>query len=307
MDINDDFISTVLSLSDDYEGEVVATLVSAKANRPEQKSVLYLHGFVDYFFQAHMAEAFVNEGYNFYALDLRKYGRSILPHQHQNYCQDMNEYYEEVTRSIEEITKVSGEEIFLLGHSTGGLLACNYMVDGEARSEIKALMLNSPFLELNFPKYLKSTILTVSELIGTVSAYANVKKALSPAYAQSLHKDFHGEWDFDLNWKPIEGFPAYFRWTSSIIKAQKKLKAPEIKVPILVMHAEVSKNIKVYREEAKTADIVLNVDDIKSIGAQLGEDVTLVSIENGLHDLFLSKPEVREMAFNKMFSWLNVH
>ncbi|MGM7310843.1 alpha/beta hydrolase, partial [Acinetobacter baumannii] len=63
-----------LNFPDDYEGKVVATLVRKKATQPTQKAVLYIHGFLDYFFQTEMAEQFNAHGYDFYALDLRKYG-----------------------------------------------------------------------------------------------------------------------------------------------------------------------------------------------------------------------------------------
>ena len=65
-------------LADDDEGEVVGTLVRLRAAGPTKRAVLYVHGFVDYFFQTHLAEFFTARGYDFYALDLRKYGRSLL-------------------------------------------------------------------------------------------------------------------------------------------------------------------------------------------------------------------------------------
>ena len=48
-----------LSFPDDYEGKVVATLVRKKAAQSTQKAVLYIHGFLDYFFQTEMAEQFI--------------------------------------------------------------------------------------------------------------------------------------------------------------------------------------------------------------------------------------------------------
>ncbi len=44
-----------------------------KSPQNTQKAVLYIHGFIDYFFQTEMAEQFNQHGYDFYALDLRKY------------------------------------------------------------------------------------------------------------------------------------------------------------------------------------------------------------------------------------------
>src|SRR5262245_25948737 len=45
-----------INLPADTEGEVVATLVRARAGSPTNRAVLYLHGYVDYFFQTHLAE-----------------------------------------------------------------------------------------------------------------------------------------------------------------------------------------------------------------------------------------------------------
>ena len=60
-----------LNFPDDYEGKVVATLIRKKAAQPTKKAVLYIHGFIDYFFQTEMAERFNQHGFDFYALDLR--------------------------------------------------------------------------------------------------------------------------------------------------------------------------------------------------------------------------------------------
>ena len=51
--------------------------------------MLYLHGFVDYFFQAHVGAAVAAHGEDFYALDLRGHGRSLLPWQAPNYVTEL--------------------------------------------------------------------------------------------------------------------------------------------------------------------------------------------------------------------------
>jgi alpha-beta hydrolase superfamily lysophospholipase len=43
---------------------------------------------------------------------------------------------------------------------------------------------------------------------------------------------------------------------------------------------------------------------MKEIGPKLGDDVKLVEIKNGMHDLFLSNKESRENVFSAMFEWL---
>lgn len=306
MDLSRDFNYQTLELLPDYEGQVSSTLISSKFNTGNRRSILYLHGYIDYFFHPHMAEKFNQHGVDFYALDLRKYGRSIMASQHPNYCRDMQEYFEEITLAIQQIKAAAGAPIYLLGHSTGGLLASIYMNSGKQRSSIDKLLLNSPFLEFNQPPIARKATLIAARIISTFAAYSGVKGALSPAYPESIHKNFHGEWDFNLEWKPIAGFPTYFKWMLAVARAQKELLKSDIKTPVLVMHSSQSKNISNFTKEAMSADIVLNIEDIKRIGAQLGKQVTLMEIENAQHDIFLSPKKVRDRAFQKMFAWLGI-
>jgi pimeloyl-ACP methyl ester carboxylesterase len=77
------------------------------------------------FFSDHLCLQFLEHGYDFFALDLRKCGRSIIsPEQdhYKHYCNDLHEYDEEITLSIEHIIKEAKTKIkklILLGHSTG--------------------------------------------------------------------------------------------------------------------------------------------------------------------------------------------
>ena len=110
------FEAKELSFPDDYDGQVVATLVRLSMPNAARGAVLFVHGFIDYFFQRHLAERFAAEGYAFHALDLRKHGRSLRQHQHACFCRNLSEYYADLTRALEEIR----EPVLLAGHSTGG-------------------------------------------------------------------------------------------------------------------------------------------------------------------------------------------
>ena len=303
MDLNKGYTNQTLKLTPDYEGEVCAVLISSNFNVGNRKSVLYLHGYIDYFFHPHVGEKFNANNFDFYALDLRKYGRSLLEHHHPNYCKNIEEYFEEISMALREIKKLS-HSIYLLGHSTGGLIATSYMNDGEERNVIDGLILNSPFFDFNLSLFEKKIGYVGAKIISSLSVYSKINGALSLAYAQSIHKDFYGEWDFNLEWKPIEGLPTYFKWVVAIAIAQKKLKHSNISVPILVMHSSDSAKIKLFTKDAMSKDIVLNIEDMKRVGKKLGDRVTLLNIENAQHDIFLSRKEVRRDAFNKMFSWL---
>jgi|26BtaG_2_1085354.scaffolds.fasta_scaffold00209_21 alpha-beta hydrolase superfamily lysophospholipase len=303
MNLKDDFTSQIIKLEPDYEGEVIAVLTSSNHNTGNRKSVLYVHGYVDYFFHPHVGEKFNDEDFDFYALDLRKHGRSLLPHQHPNYCKDILEYFEEISAAIRKI-KSESNPLFLLAHSTGGLTTSCYMNFGKERNHIDGLILNSPFLDFNQTKFKKSINLFISKLIGKVSDYAKIEGALSPIYAKSVHKDYYGEWEFNLDWKPIKGFPTYFKWIEAIARAQQSLQKSDIKVPILILHSSGSIKAKKFSKEVMINDIVLNIEDIKRVGRELGKRVTMLKIDHAQHDIFLSPKAVREVGFEKMFSWL---
>ena len=304
MNLNQDYTNQELTLSSDYEGEVKAVLISSNNNVGNRKSVLYIHGYIDYFFHPHLGKQFNNNNFDFYALDLRKYGRSILEHQHPNYCKNIEEYFEEISIAIRQI-QTKSQSIYLLGHSTDGLIASSYMNQGEEKKKIDGLILNSPFLDFNQTKLEKAFSSIIAKIISKVSNFSKINGVLSPIYAQSIHKDYYGEWDFNLDWKPIKGFPTYFKWIVAIAEAHEKLKKSDIRVPVLILHSSASTKLSKFSKDAMTKDIVLNIEDIKRVGAKLGNKVTLLSINNAQHDIFLSSKTVREDAFNQMFTWLS--
>ena len=301
-----EFNTATLELEDDYEGRVVATLIQSPKNKQGNKSVLYLHGFNDYFFQTHVADQFNQKGYNFFALDLRKYGRSLLPHQHPNYCRSLTEYFEEINRSVEIIQKETDKKITLIGHSTGGLIASVYLNIGKYRERFDRLILNSPFFDFNINLFQRVFLLPLAGVVSSLFPYAAQKKPFSHLYGASLSQSKYGEWNYNKDWKPMEGFPAYFKWIYAVNRAQKKLrKHSKIEIPILVLHSKRSTKPDKWKDILKKSDMVLDVRHIRKYAVKLGPQVTLLAIEDAIHDVFLSKHEVREKAFSKTFEWLS--
>jgi hypothetical protein len=60
------------------------------------------------------------------------------------------------------------------------------------------------------------------KIISTIAPYAKIDGALPHVYTQSINKDFYGEWDYNLNWKPKK-IPNLFKWVVAISIAQRKL------------------------------------------------------------------------------------
>src|SRR5687768_6833821 len=278
------FEALELAAPDDYDGRVVATLVRLPAGDAPNGAVLYVHGFIDYFFQRHMAERFAAEGYAFYALDLRKHGRSLLPHQHPCFCKDVAEYHDDITRALEEI----GTDVLLAGHSTGGLICSLYKYEGQKRDSVRALWLNSPFLDWKEENKGK---LRVAQMLGWFSPFMNDPKAVRPAYVRSIHRNWDGEWDFDLTLKPLNGFPAYFGWVRAIFDSHARVHAGlALDCPVLSMHSD-------------EADLVLDWRQVARWSRTLGSNVAVLSFPGGLHDLVLSRAQIRDAVFSQLFAW----
>ena len=283
--------SVTLEFPPDYDGRVVATLVRKAATARRKRAVLYVHGFIDYFFQAHMAERFEAEGWSFYALDLRKHGRSLLPDQHPCFCKRIDEYFPDITRALEIIEGEVGGPVLLAGHSTGGLIASLYADAGEKKESVAALWLNSPFFEFNVPPADRFK-LGVAAAAGILFPFLKDPKGLPRDYAKSLHRDYGGEWEFDFRLKPLDGFPLYFGWVGAILAAHAKVHAGlSVACRVLVMHSD-------------EADIVLGWRTIEKWSPGIGKDVTVMRFPGALHDLVLSTAAIREDVSAKLFGWL---
>jgi len=271
-----------LPFADDYDGAVVATLVRLPAPHAPRGPVLYVHGFSDYFFQRHMAGRFALEGYAFHALDLRKHGRSIRSHQHPNFCKSISEYYADITAAIEEI----GGAVLLAGHSTGGLVTSLYAHEGERRSQIDALWLNSAFLDWNLPEWRKMQV-HLAAAAGRYYPFLNDPKFFKPDYTRTLLT----EWEFDTALKPEYGFPLYYGWLGAIADAFEKVhRGLNIRCPVLSMHSD-------------AADVVLNWKHIAKWSRVLGRDATVMAFPGAWHDLICSPGRIREEVFTQLFAW----
>ncbi|WP_428963940.1 alpha/beta hydrolase [Micromonospora fluostatini] len=294
-----------IDLGTDDEGPVVATLVRRMADRPTGRAVLYVHGFVDYFFQTHVADFFATRGWDFYALDLRKYGRSLLPHQTPNFCRDVGDYFPELDAATAIIRDRDGHSTVLgMAHSTGGLIMSLWADARRDSRPLDGLVLNSPFFDLNVPWVIRRPLAAVVARLGRRSPLRVLPHGLNTVYGESLHADHHGEWSYDLSWKPLAGFPVRLGWLDAIRTAQLRLRAGlAIPVPVLVACSLRSFRGRRWQEAANVADAVLDVEHMVRWAPRLGRHVTVVRFDGGLHDLTLSGPAVREQVFAEVGRW----
>lgn len=292
-------------MPDDYEGEVIATLVRKKSAYESNRAILYIHGFCDYFFNVEFANEMIKAGYDFYALDLRKYGRSMLQGQHPNQVRNLKEYYAEIDSAIKVIKAEGHNSIHINAHSTGGLIVARYADARTGQNLFQSISLNSPFFDFNNSNFEENFLIPVVSSIGLIIPKIKLPKGLSGLYGESIHKDFKGEWDFNLAWKPIIAFRMDAGWLRTINKSHKKIKRGlNIKEPVIVFSSDKSYYKKQYSDDIKQSDAVLNIEEIQSLAIKLGQNVDRRRITNAMHDLSLSTKTVRKEYYAALIQWL---
>jgi alpha-beta hydrolase superfamily lysophospholipase len=305
--LGEPYLAETLELPPDAEGEVVATLVSRRAPGGSRKAVLHVHGFCDYFFQTVAADFWVSRGYDFYALDLRKYGRSLRPHQTPNFATDLAEYHPELDRAYAIVTERDGhEQVLLSGHSTGGLIAALW---AEARSlPVAGLVLNSPWLDLNGSFLLRTAGTRAIDQVGIRRPYQAIPRTVSGLYGRSLHRDHSGEWDFDVAWKPLESWPVYAGWLRAVRRGHAAVhRGLSLTAPTLVLSSDASVHPRVWEAAVDSCDIVLDVELMARWVHKLSRHVTLVRVPGARHDVTLSREPVRKQVFDELARWLDAY
>ena len=197
------------------------------------------------------------------------------------------------------------DEIVLLGHSTGGLILSLYANDRKNIPEIKALVLNSPFLDMNMSWMMENITVPFVSFVGGIFPNIRFPQSASPGYAHSLLKEYNGEWDYNTEWKLINSPAVTSGWIKEIHNGHKKIhKGLNIDIPVVVMHSDKSFMGDNYTPEFSVSDVVLDVNDIEKYAKGLGSDVKTVTVVNGVHDLILSKKEARDAAYAEIFEVL---
>ncbi|MGH9123064.1 MAG: alpha/beta hydrolase [Acidimicrobiales bacterium] len=285
----------------------MATLVRHTAVNRGDLAVLYLHGFNDYFFQVALARWFVARGIDFYALDMRKYGRSLLPHQTANFCRDLAEYDPDLEAAAQVVAADGHRRLLLVAHSTGGLVAPLWAARGTslpAGLTLVGMVLNSPFLELPQSPALRAAMTPLLRGVSSVRP-TTVLPLPRGSYGETIHASTGGEWDYSLDWKPLRSFPVRVGWLSAVLAGQRVLqRGLDIRQPALVLLAGKAAPRQGSVEEAGQGDAVLDPDALARTAHAVSRHLTLVRLEGAIHDVFLSPEPARDRAYATLGSWL---
>lgn len=310
------FEQRTLALGDDDEGAVVATLVRHLPDesltdrlfgdrRPlADVDVLYVHGWSDYFFQARLARFFAERGARFFALDLRKYGRSLREGQTPGYITDLDDYDEDISAALEAMDR--GERrLVLLGHSTGGLTLSLWA--SRHPGVASALILNSPWLEFQLSGITRAALAPVVSLRARLHPLDVAPQVDLGFYARAQREvaDPDDPVVIDPRWRPDQTMAVYAGWFNAVLMGHARVAAGlSIDVPVCVLLSARSALPTRWSNELTGVDSVLNVDEIARAALRLGSSVTIERIDGAIHDVFLSRHEAREDAYARLNRWV---
>lgn len=307
-----------LDLGEDDEGPVVATLVhyapTGVAARPTFGDVLYVHGWSDYFFQRHLARFWHRQGWRFFALDLRKYGRSLRPGQTPGLISDLATYDEDIAAARRVMSGVrSGlrvrrhgprpRPLLALGHSTGGLILSLWAHRHPGAAQ--GVVLNSPWLEFQANTVGRFALAPLIQLEARRRPLAALPSVDLGYYTRTVSSQFDGQWDYDVAWRPERGFATNSLWLKAILDGHDQVaRGLSIDAPVLTLLSQRSILSPRYSPAMSRADVALDVEVTAARATRLGPLVTVARLDGALHDVFLSDPDVRSVAYGQIESWL---
>ena len=310
--LGEHFEALTLDMADDDEGPVVATLVrySPPTREPFRpaRAVLYLHGWNDYFFQTALADYWHAQGAAFYSLDLRKYGRSLRPHQTPNYVDDLAAYDEELDAAAAQIHTELGHHarVMVMGHSLGGLVAVLWAQ--RHPNELSGLVLNAPWLELTGSSIMRAMSMPLVHSLARTQPKVPLITADPGFYARTLLVRHGGEWEYDEAWRPMPFFPVRPGWLQAVLTSHAAVaRGLSLPCPVLMAASTTSLILPRWREEMRQADTVLDVDLLARRAVLLGPVVTVVRIPGAIHDLTLSARPAREDFYAQVTRWTTAY
>ena len=299
-----------IDLGADEEGPLIATLVhrvpaagAGVVGPPgaEKPPILMMHGWSDYVFDRDLMEHLGHSGHDVWGLDLRKYGRSLLPGQTATAIDHLNRYDAEIGASL----RIIGRERppIMLAHSTGGLIAALWAQ--RSPGTVRGIALNSPWLEMHLGPVTRSLAEAPVRLLADRLRQRPILPFGSDHYARTTHRDFGGPHDYDLTLKPAGGHRLPATTLSAIIDGQRRLAAAgPLSIPVLVLHSARSRIGPRFTEEMRRADSVLDIRSLAAAAARLGPEVRIEPVEGARHDVFLSDADARSSAVAILDDWL---
>ena len=250
---------------------------------PAPAAVIISHGYAEHSgrYEA-LAEALVNEGYAVYALDHRGHGQSGGK---RASIRIFKEYVDDLARFIDCVRETRPEPPrFLLGHSMGGLIALQLVL--EHPEKVEGVAVTGALLEnaVSVPALLESAAGLVSALAPDLPLQELRAEdiARDPAVVQAYKDDplvYHGKVRARLGFEMLRAGPFVAG------------RVHNIELPVLIQHG--------------AADKIAAVDGARALYDALGtDDKTLKLYDRAYHEVL--NDYGREEVIKDLIEWLDV-
>lgn len=310
----------------DKEAPIRFTLVryqpeNAVADWNQRPAILMVHGMTDYFFNANAAKVFTEQGYAVYGIDLRKCGRSWREGQTWHHVSSQAMYGEDLTIAAALITQAH-PKIVVLGHSNGGLGTTMWAArlhhdavdmpespQAQLFAKLGGVILNSPWIGLQFDALTRMALNKIIPIISMVRPQLEIKGGVNPIMGRSLHRSELGEWDYNLELKPLHARPKTIQWIAGIGKEIRQLQSGGYStgVPTLMLCSDKHYFGRKVDERVFTSDVILKPSQMREFAPQVNKNIDIAVIKDAIHDVLLSRKHVRDHAFDVTLDWLQDH
>ncbi|HEV7347009.1 alpha/beta hydrolase [Telluribacter sp.] len=249
--------------------------------QPPKAIVCLVHGLGEHSARyAHVAEAFVREGYALFAADTRGHGRSEGPRGHipsiEAVMQDIDGLLEQARTSYPELP------LFLYGHSLGGILVLHYGL--KRKPAVQGAIVTSPALHTALEQ--QPAKVMAAKVLGTFLPGVSLPSGLDPTQISrdaSVVQAYTS--DPLVHDKVTLGFGKIMigvnQWTLE--------HAREFPLPLLLLHGQ--------------SDAIAFATSSTEFAASMGDKCSLSVYEGAFHELH-NEPEKKEV-FRTMTDWLD--
>lgn len=256
--------------------------------QPNAKRFLVVqHGFSDHSDRyEHLVNYFQNSDVNIYALDSRGHGRSEGIRGHVG---DFSDYVSDLADLINIVKKEEQtNKVFLLGHSMGGVIVLQYVLDPKNRQNLHALITSAPGLrvKMSLDKEIKKA---AAEFLSTVFPSVTLDADLDTNYLS--HDKLLVE---KYNSDPLVHGKVSFKMATTFFNIGNEIynKVHAIDIPVYIFHGE--------------ADGIVDVEGSKELFYKLTVKNKTLKIYPGLyHETMNEIPDKRETVLRDVKEFID--
>lgn len=231
-------------LTPELRGREITVLDELDAPSAPQFIAVYVHGWNDYFYQAHLARMMTHLGAAFYGIDLHRYGRNmprrsgLIPF--NCYEDDYTTYDRELDWAIATARQEHPDlPVIVMAHSNGGAVVSGWA--SRHHDAYDGLIFISPWVVQDvsgipagntvstvISKYLKGLHVPMLGPGSTVyqdslAGYATISSPLPRRLVPFGNDPAVCGWVTNPQWRIVDGAPILFGWLSAILSTQQWL------------------------------------------------------------------------------------